>query len=65
MEENQIEELSLDVKDLETVSILLTFAQLLCAYYTLLTYAQQQGDDRKDDEIFCDCLKDFGKMSNG
>ena len=63
MAENQIEELSVDVKDLETVLIPLTSAQLLCAYYTRLAYAQQQGDDRKADEIFCDCLKDFGRVS--
>ena len=63
MNRSQIEELSVDVKDLETVLIPLTAAQLLCAYYTLLAYARQQGDDRKADDIFCDCLKDFGKVS--
>jgi len=63
MKENQIEELAVNVKDLETVLIPLTSAQLLTAYYTLLAYARQQGDSRKDDEIFKDCFKDFRKVS--
>ena len=63
MNENQIEELAVNVKDLETVLIPLTSAQLLTAYYTLLAYARQQGDSRKDEEIFHDCLKDFRKVS--
>ena len=40
MNSNLIEELSVDVKDLETVLIPLTSAQLLCAYYTLLAHAR-------------------------
>ena len=63
MNENQIEELAVNVKDLETVLIPLTSAQLLTAYYTLLAYARQHGDPRKDDEIFKDCFKDFRKVS--
>lgn len=63
MKENQIEELAVNVKDLETVLIPLTSAQLLTAYYTLLAYARQHGDSRKDDEIFKDCFKDFRKVS--
>ena len=63
MNGNQVEELSVDAKDLEAVLIPLTSAQLLCAYYALLSHARQQGDSRKDDEIFRDCLKDFRKVS--
>jgi hypothetical protein len=63
MNGNLTDELSVDVKDLEIVLIPLTSAQLLSAYYIRLLYARQQGDDRKADEIFCDCLKDFGKVS--
>jgi len=63
MNGNQVEELAVNVKDLETVLIPLTAAQLLSAYYTLLSYARQQGDLRKDEEIFHDCLKDFRMVS--
>ena len=60
---NQVEELAVNVKDLEAVLIPLTSAQLLSAFYTLLTYSRQQGDSRENDEIFRDCLKDFRKVS--
>ena len=63
MNGNRVEELAVDVKDLEAVLIPLISAQLLSAFYTLLTYARQQGDLRKDEEIFHDCLKDFHKVS--
>jgi hypothetical protein len=60
---DQVEELAVSVKDLEAVLIPLTSAQLLCAYYTLLSYARQQGDSRNDKEIFKDCVQDFRKVS--
>lgn len=63
MNGNQVEELAVNAKDLEAVLIPLTSAQLLSAFYTLLTYARQQGDLRKDEEILHDCLKDFRKVS--
>ena len=63
MKGNQVEELAVNVKDLEAVLIPVTSAQLLSAFYTLLTYARQQGDLRKDEEIFGDCVKDFRKVS--
>jgi hypothetical protein len=60
---DQLEQLAVSVKDLEALLIPLTSAQLLCAYYTLLSYARQQGDLRNDKEIFKDCLQDFRKVS--
>jgi len=60
---NQVEELAVNVKDLETVLIPLTAAQLLSAFYNLVTNARQQGDSRRDEEIFKDCLKDFRRVS--
>ena len=63
MNGNQVEELAVNVKDLEAVLIPLTSAQLLSAFYTLLSYARQQGDLRNDQAIFKDCLKDFYKVS--
>ena len=65
MSGDQLEQLAVSVKDLEAVLIPLTSAQLLCAYYTLLSYARQQGDLRNDKEIFKDCLQDFSKVSQG
>ena len=63
MNGDQLEQLAVSVKDLEALLIPLTSAQLLCAYYTLLSYARQQGDLRNDKEIFKDCLQDFRKVS--
>ena len=63
MKGNQPEELAVSAKDLEAVLIPLTSAQLLCAYYILLSYARQHGDLRNDKEMFKDCLQDFRKVS--
>ena len=63
MNGDQLEQLAVSVKDLEALLIPLTSAQLLCAYYTLLSYARQQGDLRNDKEIFKDCLQDFRRVS--
>ena len=63
MSGDRVEELAVSVKDLEAVLIPLTSAQWLCAYYTLLSYARQQGDSRNDKEIFEACLQDFRKVS--
>jgi hypothetical protein len=52
-------ELSVDIKELEKVLAPVVSAQLLSAYYTLLTYARQHGDSRTDDELFRDCMGDF------
>jgi hypothetical protein len=61
--EDQREKIAVSVKDLEALLIPLTSAQVLCAYYTLLSYARQRGDLRNDKEIFKDCLQDFRKVS--
>lgn len=63
MNGNQIGELSIDIKHLEAVLTPLISAQLLSAYYTLLSYSRQQKDTRTDEEIFRDCLGDFLTVS--
>jgi hypothetical protein len=38
-------------------------AQILAAYYQLLSIARIRGDKRGDEEIFRDCMADFVVMS--